>query len=373
MRYKGVDHFAVLSAWVVFSASALKALPEALADGRSVARPCFRLPPGDAIMRGPTFAPPPQEAVEEGPDPQAAELRARFEREARNCSHQRHGGPSLPDLGVGSSLSFALRPFTRAYVHRMALQTPVTSGGTPITRYGLKPLDECLGAPSYSHPLEKKAEHVPPEFADQGLFWWTSQQFAWLLRPDDAFREHLAELKGSFGWEQSRPILGLHIRHGDSCNPHQEVVGLRKCQGLEAYMPAIRKLAGTYGYKAIYLATDDAEVMRRAPADFPEFQWMLSPSRRAQNRSAELNQHENRSGSVNMAAEYRDVLTDLFMLADADGFVGKFTSNVDRIAYSLGFGRRGCAVPMESLDSLWCSSWGNRVGRSLSSRRNFSC
>ena len=51
-------------------------------------------------------------------------------------------------------------------------------------------------------------------------------------------------------------------------------------------------------------------------------------------------------------------------MAEASGFVGKFTSNLDRIAYALMAARAGCYPPFHSLDSSWCSDWGRAAGRS---------
>ena len=99
--------------------------------------------------------------------------------------------------------------------------------------------------------------------------------------------------------------------------------------------------------------------------------------------------------------EAQAALTDLLLLAEADGFVGKFvsqnvvdarsprmhepempsttclapdhhrtkqpttqTSNLDRIAYSMMAVRAGGYLPVISLDSVWCADWGARAGRS---------
>ena len=44
---------------------------------------------------------------------------------------------------------------------------------------------------------------------------------------------------------------------------------------------------------------------------------------------------------------------------------GKFTSNLDRIAYSLMCARRGGLAPYYSLDgSAWCADWGQLAGKS---------
>ena len=60
--------------------------------------------------------------------------------------------------------------------------------------------------------------------------------------------------------------------------------------------------------------------------------------------------------------EAEAALVDLLLMSQADGFVGKFTSNLDRIAYSLMSARAGGLMPVVSLDSKWCADWGAKAG-----------
>ena len=52
-------------------------------------------------------------------------------------------------------------------------------------------------------------------------------------------------------------------------------------------------------------------------------------------------------------------------MAEGDAFVGKFTSNLDRIAYSLLASQRHGMAPYVSLDSKWCSDWARKTGSSI--------
>jgi hypothetical protein len=52
--------------------------------------------------------------------------------------------------------------------------------------------------------------------------------------------------------------------------------------------------------------------------------------------------------------EFKDYLVDQLLLASGDALVGKFTSNIDRVAYALMAGGSHCLVPYISLDSAWC-------------------
>ena len=53
---------------------------------------------------------------------------------------------------------------------------------------------------------------------------------------------------------------------------------------------------------------------------------------------------------------------DLMLLSESDGFVGKFTSNFFRNAFSLKAASCDCAPPFISLDAPWCFDYGLRVG-----------
>lgn len=53
---------------------------------------------------------------------------------------------------------------------------------------------------------------------------------------------------------------------------------------------------------------------------------------------------------------------DTMLLAKADLFVGKFTSNLFRTAYELKAASCDCAPPFISLDVPWCFDWAVNAG-----------
>lgn len=69
-----------------------------------------------------------------------------------------------------------------------------------------------------------------------------------------------------------------------------------------------------------------------------------------------------RTGVADNFAEAQALLIDIFLLAEGDVFVGKFTSNIDRIAFALMCINRGGLVPYISLDISWCFDWGQYAG-----------
>lgn len=70
-----------------------------------------------------------------------------------------------------------------------------------------------------------------------------------------------------------------------------------------------------------------------------------------------------RNGSIDAFAEAQAALIDILLLSEGDFFVGKFTSNIDRIVYSLMSATKHGIVPYASLDSPWCFDFGQRSGR----------
>ena len=58
-----------------------------------------------------------------------------------------------------------------------------------------------------------------------------------------------------------------------------------------------------------------------------------------------------------------DATLELLLLAHADVFVGKFSSNLFRAAYSLRAAQCDCAPVFASLDAPTCFDFGRRAGR----------
>eukprot|EP00928_Gymnodinium_smaydae_P071018 TRINITY_DN5470_c0_g5_i1.p1 TRINITY_DN5470_c0_g5~~TRINITY_DN5470_c0_g5_i1.p1 ORF type:complete len:464 (+),score=89.37 TRINITY_DN5470_c0_g5_i1:279-1670(+) len=372
---------------------------------------CFRPPPPEAFLQQASFLPPPAQLLATADADAAADTAAEaFARHAANCSCRLKRPFPLCPYGVGSSLSSALKPMSENF--RRGL--PSHLGGPAGTNVSFEDLGlmstvsvgACATAAAASSnassglvaepgrrrrqaaPRPKKLPAcpvyecraimqlptvVPQEFRHLGLFWWTAQQLRWLLRPapQGQLDRLLAAERARLQWESQRPILALHVRHGDSCTPYQQFKTRRRCEGLDVYVRAIESIRG-YGYRSIYLATDDPSVVEEAKKRLAgNFTLLLGPPSQAQDRSRGEQQSvvfDDITGRIDLGREYREVLLDILLLADADGFVGKFTSNIFRLAYALNFGLRRCAAPYVSLDSFWCNAFGEPGGRTLDGR-----
>lgn len=112
-----------------------------------------------------------------------------------------------------------------------------TGGTRPSRRRGdLSPLQRCvpriiaenrtLKTFSISHMKTDDRGYplnVPPPWREKGLFWYVSHLLGHLLlRPNAGFIRVIHGHKKAIGWDTApRPMLSLHVRRGDSCNPDQ--------------------------------------------------------------------------------------------------------------------------------------------------------
>ena len=63
-------------------------------------------------------------------------------------------------------------------------------------------------------------------------------------------------------------------------------------------------------------------------------------------------------GEVDAVAEGEAALVDVLLLAQADMFVLKMTSNIDRLVLELAGAKGRCVPPHTSLDAPWCFGFG---------------
>ena len=250
-----------------------------------------------------------------------------------------------------------------------------------------------------------------------------------LTRPSARMRTLVDSAKAALGWDTAaRPIIGLHVRDGDSCGAYEKSVTARSCGGLAEAMPTLRALARAYGVRTVFLATDGQHVVNATRRE-TDFEWLfvgettrfLSPpaapsppppppasspslTRGMQGRTVGGGRRSNRmhSNAAEQAAERavesaglsqriearvarrasravdgsllaQQSLVDMMLLADTDILVGKFTSNLFRGAVELRAGRLGALPPFVSLDAAWCFLYKGIVVRGAHAGASFGC
>jgi len=79
---------------------------------------------------------------------------------------------------------------------------------------------------------------VPERYRHKGHFWWASNLLSFLLAtPNHDLQLHLESSKKAAGWSRmKRPMLSMHVRHGDTCTLAEEDYTKRRCEPLSVYL-----------------------------------------------------------------------------------------------------------------------------------------
>ena len=181
-----------------------------------------------------------------------------------------------------------------------------------------------------------------------------------------------------------RPMLGVHLRRGDSCDLSDSLKRGRVCSHGAEYAKEVAELIVRYGFRSVFAASDSEDAVRELRAALATAHGGImrhvpvlvsgldanSTVRDDKVRQAKSVETGLTDGTFNAFSEFKSVLTDLVLLSECEGFVGKFTSNLDRIAYSRMTARSGCHRPYVSLDAPWCFE---RKGVSPIGAKEFGC
>ena len=196
-----------------------------------------------------------------------------------------------------------------------------------------------------------------------------------MLRPSDAMMADIERAKQAMGWPKpGTPVLSVHYRAGDSCLEEDVTLG-RSCEPFSHHMTYVHQLAGLYGIKHIYLATDSPTAIEQTKtyANYT-FLYSTAVSRGGVKSKVELDValHE---GLVDGCEEGKESLLDIHLLGQGDALVSKFSSNMARVAYGLMYARHNRHVPFISLDNAWCFDFGvaSRVDATGRSDKKFFC
>ena len=255
----------------------------------------------------------------------------------------------------------------------MELRVNKGGGGASLHASGAVLGVEVLGAAgSWVRSLSRERLEAQGAVHPRGWFWWTAQMLAYVIRPrPDLAAEITMEARrtGLTRALREGAVLGLHVRHGDSCLAKEKLRTQRTCSPLADYMAHAKSVAALVGARTIYLATDSPQVVAET-RDYPEYNWLWieMPRHDASRKGAKLWDERVWSRHVWGMSDWTQMMmwqatVDVMLLSRCSAFVGKFTSNFFRAAYALKAAACECAPPFVSLDSPWCFDYGLTEGR----------
>jgi hypothetical protein len=70
------------------------------------------------------------------------------------------------------------------------------------------------------------------------------------------------EIKHKLSWPAQGPVVGVHIRVGDSCNKWAVHFG-SKCIEIEKHMCEVKVMVERYAATGVFVASDDAGVVQK--------------------------------------------------------------------------------------------------------------
>lgn len=156
----------------------------------------------------------------------------------------------------------------------------------------------------------------------------------------------------------------------------------RTCTALSEYMTHARKMKQKYGMKTILLATDSQAVIS-ATKHYPDFTFLSIDKFHHDTFTGKLRgliwdqivKRDVHSEELKPTSEAKQIIADMILLSQCSALIGtvvccvcgndffiligKFTSNVFRLAFQLMVAKsNGGMKPYVSLDSPWCSDFG---------------
>ncbi|EOD32183.1 hypothetical protein EMIHUDRAFT_202809 [Emiliania huxleyi CCMP1516] len=274
---------------------------------------------------------------------------------------------------ANASLECFLQPLTNCSAESRTSQRGMAHGGRWLE---VVSHEEVLAmAPPGTEPLRA-------DIAAAGRFALVSLLLASLLRPSGSVAARLRAVRSSLGWPEAEPraarggrgappplLIGVHLRAGDACDAEALARHNRTCEPLSAFAAAVQAVVSAYGGKRRVRRKWQTLRRRGGGAGVRQIEQLIS------------------GGSVDGHEDATSVMVDLLLLASCDVLIGKFSSNIDRLAYSLMAVRRGrehrreqaegvaaeaeaasqraspplCLPPYVSLDHPWCADWGVRL------------
>jgi hypothetical protein len=177
------------------------------------------------------------------------------------------------------------------------------------------------------------SDFVPEEARPRGVLWWRSVVMGALLAPNERLEAVVRHVKTVLRWPPAGGVVGVHVRHGDSC-AHAEISDFKpQCAPLERHWALVQKMRATYGFATVFLATDDARVVEEAEAlgDAEGVRVMALAFDRGMFSSDWFLEFRMKYGYIDPAVVAETAVVDLLLLAHADALVGTFASQYSRL------------------------------------------
>jgi len=202
---------------------------------------------------------------------------------------------------------------------------------------------------------------LPQQGKNLGFFPTVSLIIEYLTRPNPSFAKSLEKAKKEANWPADGvPVIALHYRAGDSCLEYVDALG-RKCDKFSVYMAHVNLMAQKYNISHVYLATDSDSVIKEELKNYPNYTWhYIQDMDRGGVRNNMTVDDLLLKHKLDGCGEAQQSMIDIHLLAQADAYVGKFSSNIDRVAYNLMYARKQTHQPYTSLDNNWCFDFGVR-------------
>eukprot|EP00281_Chroomonas_sp_CCMP1168_P016142 CAMPEP_0206213320 /NCGR_PEP_ID=MMETSP0047_2-20121206/1060_1 /ASSEMBLY_ACC=CAM_ASM_000192 /TAXON_ID=195065 /ORGANISM="Chroomonas mesostigmatica_cf, Strain CCMP1168" /LENGTH=544 /DNA_ID=CAMNT_0053635463 /DNA_START=142 /DNA_END=1774 /DNA_ORIENTATION=- len=274
-------------------------------------------------------------------------------------------------------LRFELRRMANVHYMATLLVKAVTEGralveegiGPYNTSGFLLPLSACLPGEvqansvpihgrndqiTYIDASMEDSHYIPPAYRaySHGVLWWYSQLVGFVIRPNERLLSMIRGMKNMIGY--SHPVLGVQVRRGDSCAHAGSSTIRPPCQSIDTYIALSEKFISAYGYKQIFLATDDQEVVEQF-RQHATVKVVSLPVDRGIFDSSFFIEYRLMKGYTDGEAVTRSTLLDLFLLAEADALVAGFGSHFGRMAFELSVYIKGYVPPYSSVDYPYCS------------------
>ena len=140
------------------------------------------------------------------------------------------------------------------------------------------------------------------------------------------------------GVSEGMDCIAMHVRHGDSCHDTY-----RGCAPLKEYMAAAESMRQTYGFKTIYMLTDDENATRDAQS-YGQFKILFNSMINRSSMDPAKFKRKAKKGKKNWIENhidqlgdhpFYDVLLDIYTASRCRAFVGGFDASLSHLVASL--------------------------------------